>query len=467
MSGAIASALMTGDRSAIDAPTLQAIRDSGLAHLLAISGLHIGLVAGILFFVVRAGLALVPALALRHPIKKWAAVAAIAGAFAYAQIAGATVPTQRAFLMVGLVLLAVLVDRRGISLRLVAWAAAVILLVQPESLLGPSFQMSFAAVTALIAAYEAARRRSRGAAGWGRKLTLYASGVAFTTVIAGAATAPFALFHFNHVALYSVAANLIAVPVTALWVMPFALLAFLLMPFGLHGLALAAMGAGVDAVIAVANTVSAWPGGQAYVPALPTAGLAIAALGGLWLCLWARRWRFWGVPVLAAGLASVALTTPPDILVDGKGRLMAVKDASGALVFSESRYNSFSRKAWLARAGFPAFEKPQLWPRTTGEAAADGKLRCDGAGCLYQTNGRTAALVRRAEALAEDCASADVVVTALFTRNACPATPLIDRASLIHGGAHAVWITEKGVEIHSVNEGRGNRPWVVREKRRY
>ncbi|MEE9545598.1 MAG: ComEC/Rec2 family competence protein, partial [Rhodospirillales bacterium] len=191
--GTIAAALMTGTRKAIEPKTITAIRDAGLAHLLAISGLHVGLVAAILFVGLRGALALAPPLALRYPIKKWAAAAAIIGAFAYALLAGATVPTQRAFLMIGLVLLAVLFDRRGLSMRLVAWAAFVILLLTPESLLGASFQLSFAAVTALIAAYEVVRDRRRfgnkGPPKWPRTALLYVAGVALTTVIAETATA--------------------------------------------------------------------------------------------------------------------------------------------------------------------------------------------------------------------------------------------------------------------------------------
>ena len=212
-----------GERGAIPADVLAAMRDSGLAHLLAISGLHVGLVAGILFFAARGGCALVPAVALRFPIKKWAAVVALIGAFGYLLLAGAPVPTQRAFVMVGLVLVAVLVDRRGISMRLVVWAAMFILLVRPESLLGASFQLSFAAVLALVAGYEALGPRLRvwyGESGAARRVLLYVGGVALTTVIAGLATAPFALFHFNRVVVYSLAANLVAVPLTALWVMP-------------------------------------------------------------------------------------------------------------------------------------------------------------------------------------------------------------------------------------------------------
>lgn len=281
--GAIAAALMTGSRGAISAEVMANIRDSGLAHLLAISGLHIGLVAGIVFFGLRGALALVPPLALRYPIKKWAAMAAIAGAFAYALVAGATVPTQRAFLMIGLVLLAVLFDRRGLSMRLVAWAAFAILLFRPESLLGASFQMSFAAVVALIAVYEVVRDRRRldeaGPPSWPRRALHYLGGVGLTTLIAGSATAPFAIYHFNRFAVFGLAANLVAVPVTALWIMPWAVAAFLLMPFGLESVALAPMGLGIEVVVRVAETVAAWPGAVTLVPAMPVWGLAALGLG--------------------------------------------------------------------------------------------------------------------------------------------------------------------------------------------
>ena len=155
--GAIAAALITGDRSAIPADVIEAMRDSGLAHLLAISGLHMGLVAATIFFAVRAMLAMWERGTLRYPVKKWAAITAIVGSFAYLLLSGMTVPTQRAFLMTGIVLLAIILDRTAISLRLVAWAATFILLITPEAILGASFQMSFAAVVVLVAAYEMLR----------------------------------------------------------------------------------------------------------------------------------------------------------------------------------------------------------------------------------------------------------------------------------------------------------------------
>ena len=298
--GALAAALMTGERGAISEDVLVAMRRSGLAHLLAISGLHLGLLAGVVFFAVRGGLALVEPVALRHPVKKWAAVLALLAAFAYMVLTGATVPTQRAFLMTGLVLLAVLVDRTAISMRLVAVAAAAVLAVAPESLLSVSFQMSFAAVVALVATYESA---APAMAAWFRdagplvRVWRYPAGVALTTLVASAATAPFAAYHFNQVVAYSLPANLVAVPVTALWIMPLAVAAFALMPFGLEAPALAAMGWGIDAVIAVAHATAALPGAMHMLADPPAAALAATVLGGLWLCLWRTRWRLAGLRV--------------------------------------------------------------------------------------------------------------------------------------------------------------------------
>ena len=302
--GAIAATLMTGDRGAIAARDLAAMRDSGLAHLLAISGLHIGLIAAILFFTVRGLLALAPRVALNYPIKKWAAAAAMLGAFAYLLITGLTIPTQRAFLMTSIVLLAVILDRSVISMGLVAWAAAVVLLLSPESLLGPSFQMSFAAVVALIAAYEVCRAPMidwLGGGGIGRRVLLYFMGIGLTTLVAGLATTPFAIFHFNRFVAFGLAANLVAVPVMALWIMPWAMLAYVLMPFGLERLALVPMGTGIDLVLGVAHTVAAWPGAVWLLPPMPTVGLVLVALGGLWLCLWRRAWRLAGIAGIAMG----------------------------------------------------------------------------------------------------------------------------------------------------------------------
>jgi len=458
--GAMATALMTGERGAIQDPVIKAMRDSGLAHLLAISGLHMGLVAGLLFFGVRALLALLPRVALNYPIKKWAAVAAGLGAFAYLFLSGATVPTQRAFVMILLVLLAVLVDRRAISLRLVAWAAVVVLLLAPESLLSASFQMSFAAVTALVAGYEILTRRGGYLAaerGLPSRAAIYLAGVALTSVIAILATAPFALFHFNRIALYGLAANLAAVPLTAFWIMPWAVVAFLLMPFGFEALALVPMGWGIDALVSVAAYIAALPGAVTAVKAMPLAGLCLVVLGGLWLCLWFRPWRGLGTIPIAAGLACLVLSAPPDVLVGGDGKLLAVRGPNGAIWLSSQKRGRFTAKTWLRRAGTL---ESHAWPLAKG--IKNSPLLCDQIGCIYRAGGQVVALALDGRALAEDCDAATIVISLEpLRRQRCPRPEVvIDRFDLWRNGSHALWLKPGRIDVENVAMRRGARPWV-------
>ncbi len=457
--GAIAAALMTGERGAIPEATLRAMRDSGLAHLLAISGLHVGLVAGLLFFALRALLALVPPLALNSPIKKWVAVAAGLGAFAYLLLTGATVPTQRAFLMIGLALLAVVLDRTALSFRLVAWAAVVVLAIAPESLLSPSFQLSFAAVAALIATYEIVRdRRSALFAerGLAARIGLYLAGVVLTSAIAGLATAPFAVYHFNRIAWFGLAANVVAVPLTALWIMPWALAAFLLMPFGAEALALAPMGWGIEAMLAVAVRVAAWPGAVSLVPAMPVLGLVLIALGGAWLCLWRRPWRLFGLGAMIAGALTVPLNPPPDILVSGDAKLLAVRGAGGELLVSSTTARRFDAGIWRRRLGL---DEAIAWPRLG--ATADGRLRCDPLGCVYRDKGQLVAFAQNGRALLDDCAAASVVISREPVRGRCTGPRVvIDRFDLWRRGGHALWLSREEVRVETVREHRGTRPWT-------
>jgi len=472
--GAVVAALMTGERGGIPQEAMESFRKSGLAHLLAISGLHIGLIAGIVFFAVRAGLALSGTAALNFPIKKWAALAALVGAFGYALIAGATVPTIRAFLMVGLVLVAVLFDRRGLSMRLVGFAASAILLMQPEALLGASFQLSFAAVIALIAAYEALSKWRQGRSrtgtynskGW-RKGVLYLGGVALTTLIAGTATAPFAAFHFNQFPHFGMIANVIAVPVTALWIMPWAVLAFALLPLGLEGLALTPMGWGIDLVLMVADRVAHWPGAVSLLPAMPAWALAFLAFGGLWLCLWRSRWRVFGLAGMVFGIASLGFVQSPDILIDHRGRLMAVQNDAGGMAVSSRRSGRFTSKIWLRRA---ALEQASAWPGPNPRALQNFQgvnLSCDSLGCLYSAQGKVVALITDIAALEEDCALAAAVITTIAVRGRCHGPDLvIDRFDLWRNGGHAFWVNDQGIKVQSVNGQRGKRPWVpLREGR--
>lgn len=459
---AVTTALLTGEQRAIPDATMQAIRDSGLAHLLSISGLHIGLVAGMVFVVLRGGLALVPQIALRFPIKKWAAVASVLAAGAYTLLADAPVPSQRSFLMIAVVLLAVLVDRQGISMRLVAFAALVILLTQPEAMLGPSFQMSFAAVVALIAAYEVIQERKRYPSqprSFFRSILVYVGGVTLSTLVASVATTPFAVYHFNRFQVWGVAANMIAVPVTGFWIMPWAVVATLLMPFGWEGVGLRPMSWGVDTVIAVAREVASWPGAVVLLPPLPMASLALIAMGGIWLCLWRRRWRLLGLLPMVIGAAALLATHPPDLLIDADGKLLAVRGANGGLTFSSKSAGRSTRDAWLRRSAAASAEG-YFPPYGSG---AGGLLQCDGLGCVYKVHGRLVALSRVADALLEDCQLADVVISLVPVPGPCPsARTIVDRRDLARHGAHALWFGPEEVRVQTSDGIRGQRPWVLR-----
>jgi competence protein ComEC len=456
--GALAIALITGQRGAITEATREDMRNAGLAHLLAISGLHMGLVTGLLFYLLRAAMALTPGLALHRPIKKWAALGAAAGAFVYLNLVGASIPAQRAFLMILVVLLAVLLERRAISLRLVAWAAAVILVLAPDSLMSASFQMSFAAVTALIAAYEFWERRRPprdGARDAGHRLAGYFLGVAATSVIAILATSPFAAFHFHRLALFGLLANLVAVPLTAFWIMPCAVLGLLLMPFGAESLGLVPMGWGLDVLLAVANTVAGWPQAVVRVPPMPDWGLGLVVLGGLWLCLWQGGWRWPAIAVVVAGALTPLTFQPPSLLASSDGRQAALRTPDGRLWVASQRGSRFVFDSWKRQA-FAA--EMTTWPRSG--VAAENRLSCDPLGCLYREGETTLAVLLDPRA-AEDCRLADVVLSLEpLRRQPCrDPTVVIDRFDLWREGAQAVWLEPEGPRVRSVAEDQGRRPW--------
>ena len=457
--GGIAAAIITGQTHAIPEADAAAFRDAGLAHILVIAGLHMGLVAGLAFFGLRALFALVPPIALRYPIKKWAAALALLVTFGYMLLSGATVSSRRSFVMTGLVMLAILVDRLQISARGLAYAAVAILLATPVSLAGPSFQMSFAAVGALIAFYETNRERIGGwrqQAGPLGRLALYALGICLTTVVCTAATAPYTIFHFNRFAVYSVAANILAVPITGFWVMPWAMVSCLLMPLGLEAWGLEPMGWGIDLIVSVAHGVTSWPGAVVVLPAMPLGGLLLVTAGGLWLCIWRRRWRRWGFMPIAAGLGGLLLVRPPDLIVDAGGRQVAALATDGSYMIS-GRPRGLKIETWMRRGAVSAGE---AFPRAG--ISRDGSLSCDRAACLYHARGRSVALLRAVPRSGSTCPSADLVVSR-SPLALCAAGPVvIDGSTLQRAGTHVVWLDPAGITTETVAAWRGERPWVPR-----
>jgi competence protein ComEC len=366
--GAFAAAIIVGDRSHIAEADNEALRVSSLAHLLAISGLHMGLLSGLVFAAVRLALAAWPGRLSGAGAKKLAAVAAVGAGVCYLALSGATVATQRAFVMLAVAFTAMLLDRPAITLRGLAVAAAVVLAVRPLSLMDAGFQMSFAATTALVAGYEELRRRRLAARAGGdtprrqgsrivRAVGFYVGALVFTSLVAGLATAPYAAFHFNRVAPYGLPANLAAVPAMGLVIAPAAILAGVLAPFGLEAPALAVMGAGIEWVLEVSHRVAALPGASRWVPAAPGAALGLITLGGLWLMLWRGPWRLAGLAGIAAALALWAAPAGrPEVLVAPGGRLVGVLGPEGRAL-DHPRAQSFAAETWLRRDGDGASQK--------------------------------------------------------------------------------------------------------------
>ena len=463
--GAIANALMTGERGLISDETLSAYRDAGLLHILSISGLHMAIMAGTVFFVVRFTLAAWSSIALRYPIKKWAALASLIAAAAYLLISGTTHATQRAFVMVCIMMCAIILDRPAIALRNVAIAAAVLLAIAPSSLLNVGFQMSFAAVIALVAAYEYIRDRRADAPpdvprGMVVGTLLFFAGIIGSTVVASLAVAPIGAYHFHKGQLYSVLANLIAVPVCNFLVMPAALLTFLAMPFGLEALPLWIMVQGIDVMTWCARTVADLPGAVVHITAFSALSFALMIFGMLWLCLWRENWRFCGIFFIACGLFTAPLRSRPDILIAEGGRLVAIRGPDDRLAAVPEHRRMFEWKRWLEYDGGAI-------PAATAAPQADRFFQCDPAGCIAKRKGLYIAVSKSPASLGDDCRRAHFLILSYPKPAACqPASGVIDFWQLRDGGTHAVTIGTAGaLHITRVEDYRGNRPWTQNSQR--
>jgi competence protein ComEC len=453
--GAIAAALITGERGSISNETNDAYRDSGLFHILSISGLHMTTMAGAAFLLVRLLLAASPAIALQYPIKKWAAVAGSLATLAYLLISGSSYATLRSAIMIAIMFFAVLLDRRALALRNIALAALLILAFYPESLLDVGFQMSFAAVTALVATYEYLRTHPRsgaprfGLVGQGMRLF---GGIVLSTLIAGLAVAPFAAYHFYKSQQFAVLANLIGIPLCNIVVMPAALLTLLLMPFGLERLPLLLMGLGIDGITWCARWVASLPGAVGNIAAMPDTAFLLFIAGGLWLTLMQTRWRLWGLGLVAAGVALAPTLPKPDLLVAPEGPLVAVRGPDGRLSALPAKRSKFELEKWLQHDGDA---------RTAAEAGKAGGFRCDAIGCTASVKGVDVSVARHPAALPDDCHRARLLVLDIPQPSNCTGPARVfDFFTLRDGGTHAVYIAgPESFRIETVSDLRGERPW--------
>jgi competence protein ComEC len=455
--GSIASALITGKRDAISGPVNDAMYVSSLAHVLSISGYHMAVVAGIVFFLIRAVLALIPSLASRYPIKKWAASGAIVAAAFYLLLSGAEVATQRSFIMIAIVLAGVIIERAALTFRTLAVAAIVVLLLAPQAVVHPSFQMSFAATLALVATYQRALpwQPDRDSP-LGRRVALWGvrevAALLLASLVAGLATTPYAAYHFHRLAPYGVLANLLAMPVISALVMPMGILGVVTMPFGFDAVFWRLMGDGIDWMIRVALWVSSLPGAVGRMPAFGT-GPLLAGTGGLLLvCLLRTPFR-WGGAILLVGAGLCAVATPrPDVLVAKDGQAVAIRGRDGKLSVLHSARDSFSIKEWLAA---------DADARTTKDKSLSDGVSCDAIGCVGKLgDGRLVSMVLDVEAFAEDCARAAVVVSARQAPSPSCAAILIDREVWRASGAIALRWTGERFEQTVTRPADHERPWT-------
>ncbi len=446
--GAIAVALTTGDRSGLSQETLQDLRDANLAHLLAISGLHMGILTGVVFGAARILLAAVPGPALNWPAKSLAAVIAIgAGAF-YLALSGGNVATQRAFIMATVVLVAVILGRRALTLRAVAIAALIVLTFRPEALSGPGFQMSFAATTALVVVYRLLRNRL----GPGRPGPVrFASSLVLSSAIAGAATAPFAAAHFNQVSQYGLLANVLSVPLMGSVLMPAAVLAAVLAPLGLAWIGLEIMAPAIRWILGVANWVAGLEGATIPVPSPGEAVLPLIAVGSLWAILWRGRWAMAGAAPVVCAFALWTASSRPDVLIDASGGLIGVMGPEGR-VLSKPRGAGFAARVWLENDG-DSVDQEAAAARPGLERDGDTLWARVGDVEIWHVFGRGGA-----ERAAAACRPGRIVVTTADVE-ATEDCVMLDETALRETGSVSVRATEDGVLISTAAEHAGSRPW--------
>ena len=449
-SGAFASGVMTGDQSGISRDTVVALRNSNLAHLLAISGMNMAFITGFMFALIRYGMALVPPLALRLNSKKVAALFALAVAAFYLALSGANVATERAFITVVVMLGAVLIDRRALSLRTVAISAFVLLSWQPESLLEPGFQMSYAATVALIWGFglfqnQIVRERIP-------RWTMPFFTLVMSSVIAGAATAPFAAAHFNRLTGYGLVANLLTVPVMGAVVMPAGAIAALLAPFGLAGLPLWVMDMGSRWILWIAHWIARLDGAVSGVHTPPAIFLPVITLGALWVILFQGRARAWGAVPIVIGFLAWGMAGRPALLISSDAVLVGLLGADGRAM-SSAKGAGFSADSWLENDGDLALQEDAA--ARAGFDGPKGQRSFTLAGLRgIHLKGKAAEGL-----LTAACSRADFVIIAASIKSAPPGCRVIDESVLRKTGAIAVWAKPEGLVIEPTLNAK--RLWTV------
>ena len=432
-SGAVAAALITGKRGMISDESNEDLRGAGIYHVVSISGLHMVLAAGMIFFLLRLLLGLIPRIALHYPIKELAAAGAMCGAFAYNIFAGSEVATERSLIMTLFLFGAILVGRPALSMRNLAFAALLVVMIEPDSVTGPSFQMSFAAVAYF--------------------LFRHARIVLVTTLIAEAATAPYAAFHFQRFQPLGLIGNALSIPLIELVSMPLGFMGLLAMPFGLDAPFWQLMGYGVDPMLIVAQWVASLPAATRALPAISVFAALILTFGLVWLALWSSALRFLGMIPVTLGILMGLVHDKPDLFIARDGQSVALRMSDGKLHVMGKGASDFIIAQWLSADG-------DL--RKADDASIRAGPMCNRSGCVAKLyDGRRVVITYFADDLVEDCSFASILVTPLDAPQSCKAF-VIDQITTERHGAVALTITKQKINLTGARDPMTERPWILK-----
>jgi len=268
---------------------------------------------------------------------------------------------------------------------------------------------------------------------------------------------PFGVYHFHSTQQFAILANLIAIPICNVIVMPAALATPVAMPFALEAGPLRAMGWGIEAMVWCANWVAGLPGAVGRVPAIPTYAFVLVVVGGLWCTLWGTRWRLLGLVPIVLGLILAPTGRRPDVLVGRGGSILAVRTDAGQLSALAGRGSNFELARWLEHDGDG---------RPVAEVAKGQAFRCDAHGCTARVKGMLLAVANSPPALRDDCTAAAILVIKFARPKGCtPPGPVIDTDDLAARGTHALHIDDGRLRIETVADARGNRPWAPQLRR--
>lgn len=468
--GTIAAAFASGDRGSIARSDEDAMRDAGLTHLLSISGLHVSAVVGAVYLIVARGLALIPFVALRIRVPLAAATGGALAGIGYTLLTGAEVPTIRSCLGALLVLAALALGRDPLSLRMLAVAAFIVMLFWPEAVVGPSFQMSFGSVIAIIAFDSSAPvrhfLRPRGE-GWLGRLWRHLALVLATGLVIELALMPMSLFHFHRAGIYGALANVVAIPLTTFVSMPFLALALLLDPVGLGAPAWWVTGRSLDLLLGIAHLTAHQPGAVTMLPGMPGWVFAMMVLGLLWLALWTGRVRLWGLVPVGLGAVLAFMTPSPDLLITGDGHHVGIvgegPEGGGgerALLMLRTTRGDYTRSTLMESAGLDGEARPlDTWP--------GAQCNADFCRVVLRRSGRAyAILMSRGRdhvdlaMLARACAEADIVIADRSLPRGCrPRWLKADRRLLRQTGGMAIRLA--GHHVRTVADTERGHGWFA------